>query len=218
MTTAGSTPEDGYVRVKICGVTSIAEALACVDDGADAIGINLVPGTPRAVPVNEAIAIARALGDRAEPVFVVVDRDPDELRAILDAAPTASAQLHGEEEPAHVEALLPRAFKALRIGGEGDVARAATYPGDRVLTDARAHGVLGGSGQTFDWSLVADLARARRLVLAGGLTPDNVARAIAQVHPFAVDVAGGVETPGAPRTKDRERVRAFVAAVRAASG
>jgi len=206
------------VRVKICGVTSAADAAACIDEGADAIGINLVAGTPRCVSIDDALAIRRSIEDRAEVAFVVAN-DPA-LRASLHrrlGEAGAWMQLHGDETPADVAELLPYAYKALRIGGPGDAALAATYPGQRILTDARAPGVLGGSGATFDWSLVAALARTRSLILAGGLTPDNVSAAIHSVHPFAVDVASGVEVPGAPRSKDRARVRAFIAAVRGAA-
>jgi phosphoribosylanthranilate isomerase len=102
------------------------------------------------------------------------------------------------------------AFKALRIGDSSDVAVAARCPGDPLLVDARVPGELGGTGQSFDWQLVEELSQARRLIVAGGLTPDNVAAAVAQVRPFAVDVASGVEVPGDPRRKDPERVRRFI--------
>jgi len=113
--------------------------------------------------------------------------------------------------------VLPEAYKAIGISNATDAARAAEYGGDRLLVDAKSGtpGVLGGTGQTFDWSLVATLAARRDLIVAGGLTPDNVADAVRALEPFGVDVASGVELPGNPRKKDAALVHAFVAAVRA---
>jgi len=124
-------------------------------------------------------------------------------------------QLHGNVAAASVSALLPHAYKAVRVANEADVATAEAMPGDYVLVDARMEGSLGGTGRTFDWKLVKGLASRRRLVLAGGLTPANVAEAVATVRPWCVDVASGVES--APGVKDMEKVRAFVEATRAAS-
>jgi phosphoribosylanthranilate isomerase len=121
--------------------------------------------------------------------------------------------MHGSEGPNDLAALLPHAYKAVRVAGDEDVALAESMPGDYVMVDARVEGALGGTGRTFDWRLVAGLAQRRKLVLAGGLTPDNVAAAVAAVHPWCVDVASGVES--APGVKDLEKVRAFVAAARA---
>jgi phosphoribosylanthranilate isomerase len=123
-------------------------------------------------------------------------------------------QLHGDEPPEVLAPLLPHAYKAVRIGGAADVARAATFPGDYLLVDAKVEGALGGTGVRFDWALVQSLARTRMLTLAGGLTPGNVAEAVRAVRPFCVDVASGVER--APGAKDLTLVRAFVAAARAA--
>jgi phosphoribosylanthranilate isomerase len=111
---------------------------------------------------------------------------------------------------------LPHAYKALCIGTRADVLDADRYGGEYLLVDARTAGKRGGTGTTFDWSLVADLARTRKLVLAGGLTPDNVAAAVRAVRPHTVDVASGVERQGDPRRKDLERVRAFVQNARGA--
>jgi phosphoribosylanthranilate isomerase len=134
------------------------------------------------------------------------------MRALRDATALGCLQLHGDETPEDVEALLPPAFKAVRVATAGDVAKARAMPGEYVLVDAKVDGELGGTGHAFDWSLVVDLARHRRLVLAGGLTPDNVARAIEKVRPWCVDVASGVEV--AAGVKDAMRVAAFVAAAR----
>jgi phosphoribosylanthranilate isomerase len=121
-------------------------------------------------------------------------------------------QLHGDETAGDVAALLPHAYKAVRIGGADDVAVAESMPGEYLMVDARVAGSLGGTGHTFDWTLVTGLARRRKLTLAGGLTPENVRAAIELAHPWCVDVASGVES--APRVKDMARVRAFVDAAR----
>jgi phosphoribosylanthranilate isomerase len=202
-------------RVKICGVTTAEQALACVDAGADAVGVNFVPSSPRRVDVATGAAIARAVGPRALVVAVVAGLPLAEMRALRDATGVGCLQLHGDESAADVTALLPHAYKAVRVGGPGDVALASSMPGDYVMVDAKHGAALGGTGHVVDWSLVAELAGRRRLVLAGGLRPENVAEAVAAVRPWCVDVASGVES--APGVKDLERVRAFVERARAAS-
>ncbi len=205
------------VHVKICGVRSVSDALGSVRSGASAIGVNFIPTSPRRVGIGEARAIVRALraaGARAEVIGVVADMTEAEMRSVLKEAELDSLQLHGEEPKELVEALLPSAYKAVRVADAGDVSAARAYAGDRLLVDAKVEGMLGGSGQTFDWSLVADLARERRIVLAGGLTPENVATAVRAVRPWGVDVASGVER--AAGEKDLEKVRAFVEATAAA--
>jgi phosphoribosylanthranilate isomerase len=204
------------VRVKICGVTSVADALDAVSAGADAIGVNLVAASPRRVDEATALAIARAVRGRALAIGVVADRAADELASLRRELELDLLQLCGDESPETLAALLPGAYKALRIGSAGDVERAAGYGGELLLVDARVDGVLGGSGRSFDWGLVAGLAAERPLMLAGGLGPDNVARAIAVVRPAWVDVASGVEGALGPRRKDAALVQAFVRAARGA--
>ncbi len=207
------------VHVKICGVRSVDDARACVELGASAIGINLVPASPRAVDVVTARAIARAVkisrgpGDgKAIAVGVVADMTLDAMRALVADAELDCLQLHGDEPDSAVAALLPHAYKAVRIASAADVERARACPGEHVLVDAKVDGMLGGSGSTFDWALVKDLARERRLTLAGGLVPDNVGRAVRELAPYCVDVASGVERDGSPGEKDLELVRRFIEA------
>jgi phosphoribosylanthranilate isomerase len=138
----------------------------------------------------------------------------DAMRALLAGASLDCLQLHGDESHETLAALLPHAYKATRIGTAADVERASAYPGDHVLVDARVEGLLGGSGATFDWALVKQLARERRLTLAGGLDATNVARAVRELEPYCVDVASGVEVPGRPGDKDPAKVRAFIEAAR----
>ncbi len=209
MTRAGA-----RVHVKVCGVTTEDDARMAVDAGAAAIGLNLVPASPRRITRDRAASIVSAVGDRALVVLVVADLTVEEIRALLRDTGARCVQLHGDEPPELVQALLPHAYKAVRVGDATDASRIDAFPGEHVLADARLDGVLGGTGATFDWRLVAPVATRRRLTLAGGLGPDNVARAIAVVRPFCVDVASGVEE--APGRKSAAKVAAFMRAVHAA--
>jgi phosphoribosylanthranilate isomerase len=203
------------VHVKICGVTRVEDALACAGAGASAIGLNFVPSSPRRVTIERARAIADALRRESEGtlvVGVVADLSVDEMRALARDAGLGCLQLHGDEPPEALAAVLPHAYKALRVATADDAARAAAYAGEHLLADAKVEGALGGTGATFDWSLVAGLATARKLTLAGGLTPGNVAAAVRAVGPYCVDVASGVES--SPGVKDLALVRAFVDAAR----
>lgn len=199
-------------RVKVCGVTTVEQAVACADLGVDALGVNFVASSPRRVDERLARAIVQAVGRRVLIVAVVAGMTVDAMRALAARCGVGCLQLHGEESAADVAALLPHAYKAVRVASAEDVAAAEAMPGDYVMVDAKVAGALGGTGHAFDWDLVVGLAKRRKLVLAGGLTPDNVRPAIERVHPWCVDVASGVES--APGVKDLERVRAFVAAAR----
>jgi phosphoribosylanthranilate isomerase len=197
-------------HVKICGITTVADAMACVDLGASALGVNVVPQSPRFVTTERAREIARAVKGRTLMVGVVADMGVGEMRELLRSAELECLQLHGDENVATLAAMLPHAYKAMRVGSKSDVDRARAYPGEYLLVDARVDGALGGTGETFDWTLVEELAKTRKLTLAGGLTPSNVRDAIVAVRPYCVDVASGVER--APGVKDLAKVRAFVEA------
>ncbi len=199
-------------RVKICGVRTALDARSCVEAGADAIGVNFVPSSPRAVDAQTARAIVDAVGKDTLVVGVVAGLALDAMRALREATGVGCLQLHGAPSAADVEALLPHAYAAVSVAGPEDVALAEAMPGEYVMVDAKVPGLLGGTGRSFDWRLVVELAKRRRLVLAGGLVAGNVGRAIEQVRPWCVDTASGVEsTPG---VKDRAKVRDFIAAVR----
>jgi len=207
------------VHVKICGVRTGDDARACVELGASSIGLNFVPSSPRCVTVGVAREIARAVhasGRKAIVVGVVADMTVEVMRALVRDAELDCLQLHGDESHDTLAALLPHAYKATRIATAEDVERARAYPGEYLLVDAKVPGVLGGSGTAFDWALVKELAGERRLTLAGGLDPDNVARAVREVQPYCVDVASGVERAGAPGEKDLAKVRAFIEAAQSA--
>jgi len=209
----GKRREEMYV--KICGITRVADAELCVDAGASAIGLNFVATSKRRVTEALAREIVDAVHGRVEIVAVIADRSPSEIIALRDSVGVDYLQLHGVESAETLSCVLPFAFKAICIGGVEDVFAARAFGGERLLADAKVEGETGGTGVTFDWALVRELAGERRLVLAGGLRPDNVAAAIRDVHPWGVDVASGVES--APGVKDGMKVRAFVAAARAGS-
>lgn len=201
------------VEIKVCGITTVDDALACVQAGANALGLNFWPRSKRRVSWEAAEAIARAVGDDARLVGVVVDAPPTDLVRIR-AVGVPWIQLHGGEGRADLEALLPDAYKALHVETEADLEGALRWPGDELLVDARTAELPGGTGRTADWALAARVAEARSVWLAGGLRPDNVAVAIDAVRPMGVDVASGVEA--APGVKDRAKVEAFVRACRGA--
>jgi phosphoribosylanthranilate isomerase len=201
--------------VKICGVTTVEDALLAVDAGADAIGVNVVATSKRAVDVATARAIRDAVGARAETVLVVADRTHADLVELRRETGVEMLQLHGAEPPSTLDVLLPAAYKVVHVAAREDVAVAARYAGARILCDTKVPGMLGGSGEQFDWSLVRELAGTRKLIVAGGLRPDNVADAVRALDPYGVDTASGVEGVD-PRRKDPEKVRAFVREARRA--
>ena len=201
--------------IKVCGITSVEDALVAVEAGATAIGVNFVTSTKRRVDIETGRAVREAVGERAEIVAVVADRSPGELSELRERTGIAWLQLHGNESPEAVRAVLPHAFKAARIATAEDVSDARGMPGERLLLDAKVSGELGGTGHRFDWNLVVGLATERRLLLAGGLMPENVSEAVRLVRPFGVDVASGVEGTD-PRKKDPERIARFVQAARSA--
>jgi phosphoribosylanthranilate isomerase len=204
------------VHIKICGITCVEDAELVVENGASAIGLNFVPASPRVVDVATARRIVEQVGERTVTVLVVADLGAAELHELLRATGARCLQLSGDETPELLCEFLPHAYKGVRIGTSADVERAALFPGEHLLVDAKVEGKLGGTGKSVDFGLVEPLARTRKLTLAGGLQPTNVADAIRAVRPFCVDVASGVEIDGDPRRKDPHKVRAFHAAVSSA--
>ncbi len=203
------------VRCKICGITRIEDALAAAEAGADAIGLVFYARSPRAVDVRQARSIIAALPPFVSTVGLFVDATRCEINEILDAVPLDLLQFHGDESPEQCEGYHRPYVKALRVRSSDQVAQAVTtYRGaSGLLLDAFVPGVPGGTGERFDWSLIP-AGLTKPLILAGGLTPDNVASAVRRVRPYAVDVSGGVEA--AKGIKDIDKVRAFIREVRLA--
>jgi phosphoribosylanthranilate isomerase len=193
--------------VKICGITSLDDALACVDAGADAIGFDFWPQSKRHIAVDAAAAIAKRLPPNVRTVGVFVNPGEDDVDRAFASGAIDLAQLHGDETPDFCRRFAGRYIKAVRLVDATSLERLAQYSCDLALVDADAPH-YGGSGQRADVVLAAEVAAARRVILAGGLTPENVAEAIAAVKPYGVDVAGGVERE--PGVKDWIKVAAFV--------
>ena len=200
--------------IKICGVTSVDDAEHVVRSGASAIGLNFVFGSKRRISIEQARPIVERVRGRIELVAVVANPTDAEIKELRDDLGIEWLQLHGEEPAARLSRLLPHAFKAVAIEDAADARKAASFPGLRLLVDTKVSGASGGTGKVFDWQLVTKLAEERQLILAGGLTPKNVAAAVRVLAPFGVDVASGVEF--VPGVKDPELVTAFVLAVRGA--
>jgi phosphoribosylanthranilate isomerase len=200
------------VKVKICGVRDVEDAIQCVAEGADAIGINFYKGSSRYCDEIAAKRIVEAVEKKTLTVGVFVNADYDEICALRDRVGFSYVQLHGDESPALLNRLLPRAFKAIKVRGASAIDEAAIYGGECVLLDAYLPGVAGGTGEVFDWTIAKQIAQQRGVVLAGGLTHQNVADAVAEVRPRWVDVASGVER--SPGHKDPDLVRAFIKAAK----
>ena len=200
-------------RVKICGITRPADALAAAAHGADAIGLVFYAPSPRAVSIQQAADIVAGLPPFMSTVGLFVDADATQIAEVLAAVPLDLLQFHGQETPAACAAAGRPWFKAVRMRpGVDPAAEAARYQAGRgVLVDSYRPGVPGGTGETFDWARIP-AALAPQLVLAGGLTPDNVTAAIRAVRPWAVDVSGGVEQDKG--IKDHDKIQAFMRAVR----
>ncbi|MCG8905790.1 MULTISPECIES: phosphoribosylanthranilate isomerase [unclassified Pseudomonas] len=201
------------VRIKICGITRVEDALAAAEAGADAIGLVFYAKSPRAVSIQQARAIVAALPPFVSTVGLFVDASRCELGEILDAVPLDVLQFHGDETPEACSGWHKRYLKALRVKPGDDVAaQIDKYPqASGFLLDTYVEGIPGGTGLAFDWSLVPNDVQ-RPLILAGGLTAANVAAAIAQVRPYAVDVSGGVEA--SKGIKDAQKIRDFIAQCR----
>jgi len=196
------------VKVKICGVTRIADALVAAEAGAAAVGLNFYPPSPRCVTVEMARDIVSVLPPSVCPVGVFVNESRQRVSEIADAVGLRGLQFHGEESPADCEGWGLKVIKAVRVRDRESIGDLASYPVDFILLDAYLEGRPGGTGHRFAWELAA-ACESSRLILAGGLTPENVAEAVRAVRPAGVDVASGVESE--PGIKDAGRMRRFIA-------
>lgn len=202
------------IRVKICGVTTIEDALLAAELGASAIGLVFWPGSPRVVAREQAQAIVAALPPFVSAVGVFVDQQ-DEAAQIARETGLTVVQFHGDEPPGSYRAFPVRVIKAITVRDGSAREEAAMVPaGATVLLDAHDRVTRGGTGRTIDWSIASMIARERRVILSGGLNAANVADAVEAVQPYAIDVSSGVES--APGRKDPVKLRALFAALRAA--
>ena len=200
-------------KIKICGIRTVNDALAAMDAGADLIGFNFYPKSPRYIDVGYCRDIMSVMRKYAQITYVgvFVNASAAQVRATMETCALSLAQLHGNETSEMVQSLDGRAFKAFR-GVLQSINGFAREDAPALLVDASLKGAYGGTGVTADWSAAAELAQHYPLLLAGGLTPENVTAAVRQVRPWGVDVASGVES--SPGSKDAHKMKAFVQAVK----
>jgi phosphoribosylanthranilate isomerase len=194
------------VFVKVCGITSVEDAQAAADAGADALGFVLAP-SPRRVTPDQAREIIRQVPSTVLTVGVFVDASLEDMQEIRDHCGLGAVQLHGNESEEKAASVGGTVIKALRVGKEPLTCEGA-YPKATLLLDTYSPTAVGGTGKTFDWNLAVETARKRPIFLAGGLTPDNIIEAIEMVRPYAVDVSSGVEAE--PGRKDHEKLERFI--------
>ena len=202
-------------RIKICGIKTVNDALAAMDAGANMLGFNFYSESPRSITVGQCRDIMSVMRKYSHITYVgvFVNASVAEVRAALDTCALTLAQLHGDETPEMLNSLYGKAFKAFR-GVPLTLNGFAREDPPAFLVDASVKGAYGGTGVTADWGTAAELAKQYPLLLAGGLTPENVAAAVRRVKPWGVDVASGVES--APGVKHIGKMKAFVSAVRSA--
>ena len=199
-------------KIKICGIKTVTDALAAMEAGADLIGFNFYPKSPRYIGVGrcrDIMSVMRRYGHITY-VGVFVNTSVEEIRATMETCGLSLAQLHGDEASQMMRSLNGKAFKAFH-GVPENLDGFARHDAPALLLDASVKGAYGGTGVTADWHGAAELSKKYPLLLAGGLTPENVADAVRQVRPWGVDVASGVES--APGEKDANKMKAFVRAV-----
>jgi len=195
------------VKLKVCGVTSLEDARAAIDCGAEYLGFNFYTKSPRYIAPASARAIIEQLPDDIISVGVFVNESrPEDVVEVLRVSGAGMAQLHGDESPDYCAGVgAERVIKALRISEDFDARRVLDYPAAAILLDAFDAKLYGGTGRTANWAIAREAARLTRVFLAGGLSPENIVDAIRAVEPFAVDVNSGVES--APGRKDASRLR-----------
>ncbi len=200
-------------RIKFCGATSWSDVELALETGADAVGL-IFADSPRRIEWDAAREIAGRIPAQITPVAVFVNPTRDEVARVRDLFPQALIQLSGDEPPGFATAIGGSVIKAIHVGDESPLEMeriCQRYAPSLVLFDTRVAGRYGGTGVTFDWTNIAKLAQWHPVIVAGGLTPENVGACVSRVRPFGVDVRSGIETDG---RKDIAKMRAFVRAVR----
>ena len=199
-------------RIKICGITNIEDAIQAVEAGADALGFVFYDKSPRFVTPHEVVKIVAELPPFVTSVGLFVNEPIARIRKAMAAARLDVVQLHGDELPADCQIDCLPVIKALRVKDAASLQGAERYQVAALLLDAWSDEHYGGTGLSFDWQLARRLTGMRRLILAGGLNPENVSDAVRQVKPYAVDVSSGVEMH--PGKKDHQKVAEFICRVR----
>ncbi|MBT1071178.1 phosphoribosylanthranilate isomerase [Pelotalea chapellei] len=203
------------MKIKICGITNLEDALTAVQAGADALGFVFCSASPRNVTPDQAAGIIRQLPPFVQTVGLFVNAELAIVNNTADHCGLDIIQLHGEESPDFCAAVKRRVIKAFRVKDASSLESMESYPTAAYLLDAWSPVAHGGTGHSFNWEIAAAAAARLPIILAGGLTPDNVAAAVRQVRPYAVDVSSGVET--APGIKDPAKVREFIKKAREAA-
>ncbi len=200
------------VKVKICGITNLEDALMAVEAGADALGFVFFQGSSRHISPDAAAEVIRRLPPFVQTVGLFVNEEAATVNLLADRCGLDIVQLHGDESPEYCTEIRRRIIKAFRVKDGVSLDALPQYRVAACLLDTWSPAAYGGTGTTFNWDIAARAAASRRIILAGGLTPENVAEAIAAVSPCAVDVSSGVES--APGKKDAGKVSRFISATR----
>jgi phosphoribosylanthranilate isomerase len=203
------------IRIKICGITNWEDARLAVELGADALGF-IFTESPRRVTPEQAAAITGQLTPPVCKIGVFLDHQEEEVKAIAECCRLDGLQLHGQETPAYCKRFRQKVIKAFRIRDATDLKALSLYEVDAFLLDTYHESLAGGTGKTFDWNLAVEAKKHGKIILSGGLNPDNVFSAITKVKPYAVDVSSGVEA--SPGKKDPVKLKAFIEEVRRAEG
>lgn len=202
------------IKVKICGITNLEDALTAIDAGADALGFVFHPQSPRHVFPEQAAAIIRHLPPFVQTIGLFVDEPLDMVNAAADQCGLDVIQLHGMERPGYCDSVRRRVIKTFRMKDITSLEPMRDYRVSAFLLDAWSPAAHGGTGQTFNWEIAACASQSNRIILAGGLTPENVAEAVRKVRPYGVDVSSGVES--GPGKKDSRRIVDFIANAKSA--
>ncbi len=203
------------IKIKICGITNLDDALAAADFGADALGFNFYKKSPRYIEPQRAAEIIAQLPPFLVPIGIFVNEREDRIREVISTACLQGVQLHGDETPEFCQRFGTRVIKAFQIRNKESLKHMSHYRVSAYLLDSYKEGLRGGTGETFDWHLAVVAKTFGRIILAGGLTPDNVTEAVKLVQPYGVDVAGGVEREKG--LKDHGKLKKFITEVRRAS-
>jgi phosphoribosylanthranilate isomerase len=199
---------ENQVKVKVCGMTNLKDALVAVEEGADAVGFIFYKKSPRSVTMKLVREIVLELPPFVDTVGVFVDETAEQINKITDYCNLDMVQLHGDESPTFCKRIRRRVIKAFRVKDMQSVKKLSNYQVSGFILDTFSESLHGGTGKVFDWNLALPAKKFGPVIMAGGLTPNNVQQAVRQIRPYGVDVCSGVESE--PGIKDHKKVRAFL--------